>query len=119
MDSTTPPQAVISPTIDAATVDATRWLITELRADGHSIEQTSEIAAEHLADVVSMYRVQDTAVDTVCVCETGAGVAACSVHKDFDPTDAELEAAWNGPDAPAAHRAAWALHQELHDRSAS
>lgn len=38
---------------------------------------------------------------------------------DYDPTDAELAATWNGPDAPAVHRAAWTLHQELHDRSAS
>ena len=42
-----------------------------------------------------------------------------TVGPDFDPTDAELEQAWNGPDAPAAHKAAWALHQEMHDRSAS
>lgn len=37
----------------------------------------------------------------------------------YDPTDAELEQAWTGPDAHEAHRAAWALHQETHDRSAS
>lgn len=114
MDSPTPPPAVISPTIDAATVDATRWLMTELRADGHSLEETSQLAAEHLAEMVDAYGVGAT-----CLCETAAGVAECPVHKDYDPTDAELEAAWNGPDAPAAHRVAWALHQETHDRSAS
>lgn len=31
----------------------------------------------------------------------------------YDPIDAELAVAWNRPDAPEAHRAAWALHQEL------
>ena len=35
-------------------------------------------------------------------------------YVDFDPTDAELEASWNAPDAHEAHRAAWALHQEMH-----
>jgi hypothetical protein len=31
----------------------------------------------------------------------------------YDPTDAELEAWWAGPDAHEAHRAAWALHVEV------
>jgi hypothetical protein len=48
-------QPIISAALDMATVADTRWLITELRADGHSIEQTSEIAAEHLADMVALY----------------------------------------------------------------
>lgn len=102
MDTTTPaqdPVVVLSPTLDAATVDATRWLITELRADGHSVEDVAAAAAEHLTDAVTEY--------------------AKLADPNYDPTDAELEAAWNGPDAPAAHRAAWRLHQELHDRSAS
>ncbi len=29
------------------------------------------------------------------------------------PSDAELEVAWNGPDAHEAHRAAWALAQGI------
>lgn len=77
---------VISPTVDSATVDSALWLIAGLRKDGHTVETTADLAAEHLADAVAQY--------------------------GYDPTDAELEVAWNGPDSHAAHRAAWALHVE-------
>ena len=108
-DTTTRHPIVLSPTLDAATVESTRWLIKELRSDGHSVEQVADFAAEHLADTVALYGPDVPG----CVCETGVGVTQCTVHTDYDPTDAELEQAWNGPDAPEAHRVAWQLHQEL------
>ena len=88
-----PHPVVLSPSLDTATIDATRWLINELRADGNTIEETAQVAAEHLTETVTAY---------------------AKVADDYDPTDAELEQAWNGPDAPEAHRAAWRLHQETH-----
>lgn len=98
-DTTTAHPIVLSDTLDAATVTSTRWLIDELRKDGNPVDLVAEVAAEHLADTVAFHRP--------------------SIDPDHDPTDAELEAAWNAPDAPEAHRVAWALHQETHSRSAS
>jgi hypothetical protein len=106
---------VICPTIDDATVENTRWLINELRADGFSVEQVAEIAAEHLADAVAMYR---TDAQRRAMKATDWYVTNTETP-DFDPTDAELAQSWNAPDAPLAHRVAWQLHQETHDRSAS
>jgi hypothetical protein len=100
--------AIISPTLDDAIVDATRALVTGLRADGHSIAYTSQVAAEHLAEQVAAYREVREAMHGVSpACEPDY------VHDAYDPTDAELEAMWAGPDAHEAHRAAWALHVEV------
>lgn len=93
-DTRTAHPIVLSHTLDAVTVEATRNLIDELRTNGHTVEETADIAVEHLAETVAGY--------------------ASYTDPNYDPTDAELEVAWNAPDAPEAHRVAWALHQELH-----
>lgn len=98
-DTTTAHPIVLSRTLDAATVTSTRWLIAELRSDGNPIELVADIAAEHLADAVARYN--------------PSVIGRRGLVGGYDPTDAELEVAWNAPDAPEAHRVAWALHQEL------
>ena len=98
-DTTIAHPIVLSPTLDEVTVDSTIYLIKGLRADGHTVEETADIAAEYLAETVASY--------------------PSYIDPDYDPTDAELERSWNAQDAPEAHRVAWALHQETHDRSAS
>ena len=86
MNATHP--VVISPTIDAATIEATLWLITELRHDGHPLEAVADFAAEHLADMIAMHR----------------------APADYDPTDADLAAmAPSGPSVLEQARGAWYL----------
>lgn len=90
-DTTTAHPIVLSPTLDDIAVDSALYLLDGLLSDGHSIDEAAATTAEYLAETVATYTVPD----------------------DFDPTDAELERSLNGPDAPEAHRVAWALHQEL------
>lgn len=109
--------SVIHPTVlsfdaDAAVVDATRTVITEMRADGFTPEETATEAAAFLADQVAAFH-------THADYRAGDWYATNQEHAEHDPSDSELAQSWNAPDAPAAHRAAWALHQETHDRSAS
>ncbi|MER7070943.1 hypothetical protein [Terrabacter sp. NPDC000476] len=91
--TSTEPVAVISPTLDDATIEATLWLIDELRSDGFSVEQVAQTAAEHLADAVARYGternrnlqlVESHAMETLAA-------ASSAVDVDYDPTDAELE----------------------------
>jgi hypothetical protein len=95
-DTSTDHPVVFNSTVDDILVESTLSIVTELRADGFSPEEAAQCAAEFLAMQVASF---------------GGDVNA--VAPDYDPTDAELEVAWNAPDAPEAHRAAWALHQEL------
>jgi hypothetical protein len=100
---------------------------TQLRAEGlseHAIETLmlgrdaiATMSAAEVAEFLSLsHRHHPVDVDDVWP----LGVPAHWMNTaDYDPTDAELEAAWNGPDAHEAHRAAWRLHQGLHERSAS
>lgn len=92
----------------------------QLRAEGlseHAIETLmlgrdalATMSAAEVAEFLALsHRDHPVTVDDVWP----NGVPEHWADPNFDPTDAELEAAWNGPDAHEAHRAAWRLHQEV------
>lgn len=57
MSSAAPEPAIISPTMDAVSVEVGLLLVGQLRADGYSVELSSLIVAEWLQRQVARYGV--------------------------------------------------------------
>ena len=115
----------ISPTADAAVVDAARITFLTPGIGKPSLHlYYAYLCVQYFADRIANFRDEVEAAHAERIERERAEVAAAvrgvgprwedAYGPDFDPTDAELEASWYAPDAHEAHRAAWALHQEMH-----
>ena len=112
--------AVISPTMDDAVVEAAlRDFIRPASGKPGMHLYAAQLAAQSLQETVAQYgtRLSRTRAqaERAEVADAVRGIGPRwdeAMPDDHDPTDAELERSWNGPDAHEAHRAAWALHQE-------
>ncbi|NUO59025.1 MAG: hypothetical protein HOV78_20380 [Hamadaea sp.] len=79
------------------------------------VEHIVAKVTDHRAELEVRYAEQERQLEALgaCVCETGVGVAACPVHEDYDPTDAELTTNYWPVTTTERHAAARDLERSL------